>query len=96
MNPEIEHRLNELEDKINHLIKINHDLTEKLKEKTEENKNLKNQLGTKNNQLTMFQNKIKISKIAEQLTVHENAAELKEKIEEFIKEIERCIAYLSE
>jgi len=89
-------KLDELEEKIKNLISANQSIYEKLKEKNEENKKLKTQLETKNNQLNIFQNKIKMSNIAERLAAQGDVSEWKKVLEEMIKEVERCIAYLNE
>ncbi|MEM6525885.1 MAG: hypothetical protein AAGF85_15080 [Bacteroidota bacterium] len=69
------------------------------KEKTQleaENEELKTLLKAKDEQISSFQNKIKISKIVEGIdTEGEDSSELKKKIDVYIKEIDRCIAHLS-
>ncbi len=63
---------------------------------TEENKKLKSLLEEKNHQLNDFQYKAKISKIVQYLAVDDlSADELRTKIDEYIKEIDNCLAYLS-
>jgi chromosome segregation ATPase len=62
----------------------------------EENKKLKSLLEEKNQQLNDFQYKSKISKIVQYLAVDDlSADELRTKIDEYIKEIDNCLAYLS-
>lgn len=61
-----------------------------------ENLLLKNQAGSQNEELKSFKNREKISKIVEGVTgSDEKGAQLKQKINEYIKEIDKCIAYLS-
>lgn len=62
----------------------------------EENKKLKSLLEEKNQLLNDFQYKSKISKIVQYLAVDDlSAEELRTKIDEYIKEIDNCLAYLS-
>mgnify|MGYP001793564583 CR=1 FL=1 len=62
----------------------------------QENKKLKSVLEEKNQQLNDFQYKAKISKIVQYLAVDDlSADELRTKIDEYIKEIDHCLAYLS-
>ena len=62
------------------------------------NKNveLKNLLDSKEQQIRDFQNKIKISTIVDSISVGESeATEVKIKIDDYIKEIDKCINQLS-
>jgi len=62
----------------------------------QENKKLKSLLEEKNQLLNDFQYKAKISKIVQYLAVDDlSADELRTKIDEYIKEIDHCLAYLS-
>lgn len=64
-----------------------------------ENEELKSVLKSKDEQINHFQNQIKISKIVSSIADEnqsEDAAELKAKINDYIKEIDKCIAHLSE
>ncbi|MEO1055133.1 MAG: hypothetical protein AAFX87_31145 [Bacteroidota bacterium] len=61
-----------------------------------ENKDLKDTLKLRDEHISNFQNQIKISKIAGNLIAEENnTSELKRKIDDYIKEIDKCIAHLS-
>ncbi|MBT31204.1 hypothetical protein [Chondrinema litorale] len=61
-----------------------------------ENKKLKSLLEEQNEKLNDFQYKAKISKIVQYLAVEDlSAEELRTKIDEYIKEIDNCLAYLS-
>lgn len=69
--------------------KSNDDLTNK-------NVELKNLLNNKEKQIRDFQNKIKISTIVDSISVGESeATEVKIKIDDYIKEIDKCINQLS-
>lgn len=62
-----------------------------------ENANLKSQLSDREDQLDNFQNKDKISKLASSMVVDENDTEaLSNLLNEYINEVDKCIAHLSE
>ncbi len=62
-----------------------------------ENEQLKKQLEDKDVDLTNFQNQAEISKIVESMLVgKEGSTDLGEKIDDYIKEIDKCIAHLGE
>jgi len=62
-----------------------------------ENDELKEVLKAKEEHLVNFQNQYKISKIVQNIAVGEqDAAGLKQRIDEYIKEIDKCIAQLTE
>ena len=61
-----------------------------------ENSELKSLLSSKEQQIHDFQNKIKISTIVDSISVGESeATEVKNKIDDYIKEIDKCINQLS-
>jgi predicted nucleic acid-binding Zn-ribbon protein len=61
-----------------------------------ENQALKEIISSKEQQLLDFQNKIKISTIVDSISVGNNeATEVKSQIDEYIKEIDKCINQLS-
>lgn len=63
----------------------------------QQKKELEDQLNGRNEQIQSFQNQIKISKIAGSVGAdRKDASELKKKIDEYIGEIDRCIAHLSQ
>ena len=68
------------------------------KEKLEaQNAKLQQEVASLGGQLTDFQNQDKITKIVSNTTVEkEESIELKHKLNEYIKEIDRCIAHLSQ
>ncbi len=62
-----------------------------------ENIDLKERVKAKEEHLNNFQNKIKISKLVGSMAVeNEDAVELKQMVNNYIKEIDKCIAHLSE
>ena len=61
-----------------------------------QNQELKELLTAKEQQISDFQNKIKISTIVDSISVGETeATEVKNKIDDYIKEIDKCINQLS-
>ena len=86
----LERRLKILVNEYNHIKKENDALRS-------ENAELKEVIQAKEEHLVNFQNKYKISKIVQNIAVGEqDAAGLKQRIDEYIKEIDMCIAQLSE
>ena len=85
----LERKIRLLMTEYSHEKKINDDL----KSQTVE---LKNLLDLKEQQILDFQNKIKISTIVDSISVGESeATEVKNKIDDYIKEIDKCINQLS-
>ena len=61
-----------------------------------QNQELKKLLTAKEQQISDFQNKIKISTIVDSISVGDSeATEVKSKIDDYIKEIDKCINQLS-
>ena len=90
-------KLNMLSSKLSKLTGKYKEVSEELSICKSTNKQLKIQLERQNEEIKNFQNQHKISKIVSSLaeSTH-NSAELKLKINEYIKEIDKCIAHLSE
>lgn len=90
-------RLHKLESKVKKMLSQYHSLNEKLAESKLEVESLKKILAEKDEEIKNFQNQHKITKIVSSIAdeTHENT-ELKLKINEFIREIDKCIAHLSE
>jgi plasmid maintenance system antidote protein VapI len=97
MNSEsIASKIDLLETKIKKLIEAHHYMKEDLRECRNENEVLRKQLDIKNEELKNFQNQFKISKIANAVADDKKmVAEHKNKINEYIKEIEKGLAYLN-
>ena len=88
--------LSSLERKINLLIGDYKNLKLELNQLKNENDELKSMVRDREQQISSFQNKIKISKIVNEIDTGEgNTSELKRKIDDYIKEIDKCIAHLS-
>ncbi len=94
-NHPIDQKLSGLEKRINELIKAYQLEKSKSAQLEESNKVLKEQVEAFEAKLTDFQNQYKIAKIVSSTTVEKDeAVELKHKLNEYIKEIDRCIAHL--
>ena len=84
-----------LERKLNLLLGDFKNLKEELSLIRNETSELKNIIKTKDEQISNFQNTNNISKIVNTISVEEDNTELKKSIDNYIKEIDKCIAYLS-
>ena len=90
-------QLQSLERKLILLINEHKSLKSQYKHLKDQNLALNNQLNSRNEQVQSFQNQIKISKIAGSVGAdRRDASELRKKIDEYIIEIDRCIAHLSQ
>lgn len=86
-----------LERKLKLLLNEHNALKEEVQILKHENEQLKVSVKSKDDHLNNFQNKIKISKLVGSMAVeNEDTAELKLMINNYIKEIDKCIAHLSE
>ena len=89
-NEEILSKLEQVESKLQKLIGEHADLIE-------ENNALREAIQRQNQDIKNFQNQDKISKIVSSMAEDtQKNTELKLKINEYIKEIDKCIAHLSE
>jgi len=89
--------LSGLERKMILLIGDHQKLNEELKLLKSENQGLKNQVSQKSEMITDFQNKNKMSKIVNGMVVEENnTTELVDVINDYIREVDKCIAQLNE
>ena len=97
MNQElVVNELNALERKLSLLIKDHQLLKEQVRGLLDENQELKSFVAQKDEQLTGFHNKVKIGKLVSNIEADNNdSAELKNKLDDYIKEIDKCIAHLS-
>jgi regulator of replication initiation timing len=88
--------LNGLERKILVLLNEHKAIKGELKGIKSENNDLKASLKSRDEQLSNFKNQIKITKIVDHLNPEDgSASELKRKVDEYIREIDKSIAYLS-
>lgn len=90
-------KLQDLEIKLKKLIKEHEFVNSELTACQKENKGLKGLVDKQNEDIKNFQNQEKITKIVSSMVDGTQVnTELKLKINEYIKEIDRCIVYLSE
>jgi hypothetical protein len=88
--------LNGLERKILVLLNEHKALKEEVRSLKLENHDLKSSLKGRDDQMVNFKNQIKITKIADNINPDDgNVIELRKKVDEYIREIDKCIAHLS-
>ncbi len=88
--------LNGLERKIMMLLNDHKTLKEEMRSIKLENHELRTDLRKRDEQLSNFKNQIKITKIADNINPgDESISELKRKVDEYIREIDKCIAHVS-
>ncbi len=85
-----------LERKIVVLINEHKNLKEEIKSLKAENQELKSAIKVRDEQINSFHNQLKITKIVDNLNPEDGSVlELKKKVDEYIREIDKCIAHLS-
>lgn len=85
-----------LERKLMVLISEHKNLKEEMKNLRSENQELKSAIRVRDEQISGFHNQLKITKIVDSLNPEDgNVLELKKKVDEYIREIDKCIAHLS-
>jgi len=88
--------LSGLERKILVLINEHKGLKDELKALRTENQELKAALRSRDEQVASFHNQLKITKIVDNLHPENGSvSELKKKVDDYIREIDKCIAHLS-
>ncbi|UXE65103.1 MAG: hypothetical protein KA713_11395 [Chryseotalea sp. WA131a] len=88
--------LNGLERKILVLLNEHKATKDEVKRLKLENYELKTDLSRRDDQLHNFKNQIKITKIVDHINPEDGSvSELKRKVDEYIREIDKCIAHLS-
>ena len=88
--------LNGLERKILVLVNEHKNLKEELKSLKRENQELKEAIKARDEQITGFHNQLKITKIVDSINPEDGSvSELKKKVDDYIREIDKCIAHLS-
>ena|SRR5688572_7851389 len=89
--------LNGLERKLVVLLNEHKNLKDQVKSLKNENQALRDNVRVRDEQLDNFTNQIKISKIVDRLNPENGQpSELKKKVDEYIREIDQCIAHLSQ
>lgn len=95
-NQGLQNEFQSLERRINLLLNQFTSEKQKTEQLKVENERLNEQLKAKTEQIQNFQNQIKISKIAGSIgTDNEDVSKLKDKIDDYVSEIDYCIAQLS-
>ena len=88
--------LSGLERKILVLINEHKNLKEELKGLKRENQELKEAVRARDEQIAGFHNQLKITKIVDSINPEDGSvSELKKKVDDYIREIDKCIAHLS-
>jgi len=88
--------LSGLERKILVLLNEHKGLKDEIKGLKLENHELKADLKKRDDQLSHFKNQIKITKIVDHINPEDGSvSELKRKVDDYIREIDKCIAHLS-
>ena len=89
--------IEEIKQKFNHILKNNNDLAQLNSSLKDELAKVKNSLASKESQLIELKEKFKILKMSKKLDGREigESKELKLKINEMVKEIDKCIALLN-
>lgn len=79
------------------LLNEHKNLREEVKSLNNENQMLKQGLHNRDQQLEGFKNQIKFTKIADRIHPEDgDVTELKRKVDDYIREIDKCIAHLSQ
>ncbi len=85
-----------LERKIAVLVNEHKRLKDEIRQLKTENQELRQLLQSREEQLEHFRNQVKIAKLVDNLRPEDgSASELKKKVDDYIREIDKCIAYLS-
>ncbi len=88
--------LSGLERKLLVLVSEHRNLKEEIKALKGENQELKEAVRLRDEQITGFHNQLKITKIVDNLHPEDGSvSELRKKVDEYIREIDKCIAHLS-
>ena len=88
--------LNGLERKIMMLLNDQKSLKDEIRTIKLENHELRTDLRKRDEQMANFKNQIKITKIVDNINPEDGSvSELKKKVDEYIREIDKCIAHLS-
>jgi chromosome segregation ATPase len=88
--------LSGLERKLLVLVNEHKSLKEELKTLRSENQELRSAVKARDEQISSFHNQLKITKIVDNLHPEDGSVlELKKKVDEYIREIDKCIAHLS-
>lgn len=96
-NETLRTEINNLERRVKLLLGEHRQIKEELQKVSNENRQLRTQVEQREANLANFQNQMKISKIVESMVVGGNGSnEVKDVLDDYIKEIDKCIAHLGE
>jgi phage shock protein A len=96
MEEVLKNQFTALERKITVLVNEHKRLREEIHRLKTENQELRQLLQSREEQLEHFRNQAKIAKLVDNLRSEDgSASELKKKVDDYIREIDKCIAYLS-
>ena len=88
--------LSGLERKILVLVNEHKNLKEEARALKRENQELKAAVKVRDEQISGFHNQLKITKIVDSISPEDGSvSELKKKVDDYIREIDKCIAHLS-
>ena len=88
--------LHGLERKILVLVNEHKNVREEVKGLKKENHELKEAVKVRDEQISGFHNQLKITKIVDSISPEDGSvSELKKKVDDYIREIDKCIAHLS-
>ncbi|MDQ2658129.1 MAG: hypothetical protein M3Y60_11975 [Bacteroidota bacterium] len=88
--------LSGLERKLLVLVNEYKNLKEDIKTLKNENQDLRTAIKVRDEQITGFHNQLKITKLVDNLHPEDGSvSELRKKVDEYIREIDKCIAHLS-
>lgn len=92
----LKNNLSGLERKIMMLLNDHKLLKDEIRTIKLENHELRTDLRKREEQLANFQNQVKITKIADYISPEdESISELRKKVDDYIREIDKCIAHVS-
>lgn len=96
MSNSIDQKLAQLENNLHHLLRSYQEKSQVANQLLEENRNLQLKIEDLQARVSDFQNQDKMSKLVNNTSVErEDSIELKNRLNEYIKEIDRCIAHMS-
>jgi chromosome segregation ATPase len=88
--------LSSLERKLLVLVNEHKNLKDEVKSLKTENHELRSAMKARDEEISGFHNQLKITKIVENLHPEDGSvSELKKKVDDYIREIDKCIAHLS-
>jgi chromosome segregation ATPase len=88
--------LNGLERKIQMLLSERQSMRTEIESLKVENQDLRSAVKNREEQISGFQNQLKLAKLVDRIHPDDgSASEMKKRVDEYIREIDKCIAHLS-